>query len=40
MPAGEAKDKNMIKSRMVILAQMFYEHTDQEHPMTGQDILG
>ena len=39
MPAGEAKDKNMIKSRMVILAQMFYEHTDQEHPMTGQEIL-
>ena len=39
MPAGEAKEKNMIKSRMVILAQMFYEHTDQEHPMTGQEIL-
>ena len=39
MPAGEAKDKNMIKSRMVVLAQMFYEHTDQEHPMTGQEIL-
>ena len=39
MPAGEAKEKNMIKSRMVVLAQMFYEHTDQEHPMTGQEIL-
>lgn len=39
MPAGEAKEKNMVKSRMVILAQMFYEHTDQEHPMTGLEIL-
>ena len=39
MPAGEAKEKNMIKSRMIILAQMFYEHTDQEHPMSGQEIL-
>lgn len=28
MPAGEAKEKNMIKSRMVVLAQMFYEHTE------------
>ena len=39
MPAGEAKEKNMIKSRMIILAQMFYEHTDQEHPMTSLEIL-
>lgn len=39
MAAGEAKEKNMIKSRMVILAQMFYEHTDQDHPMTGLEIL-
>ena len=39
MPAGEAKEKNMIKSRMIILAQMFYEHTDEEHPMTGLQIL-
>ena len=39
MPAGEAKEKNMVKSRMIVLAQMFYEHTDQEHPMTGQEIL-
>lgn len=39
MPAGTAKDKKMIKSRMIILAQMFYEHTDQEHPMTGLEIL-
>lgn len=39
MPAGEAKEKNMVKSRMIVLAQMFYEHTDQDHPMTGQEIL-
>lgn len=39
MPVGEAKDKNMIKSRMIVLAQMFYEHTDQNHPMTGFQIL-
>lgn len=39
MPAGEAKEKNMIKSRMIILAQMFYEHTDEETPMTSQEIL-
>ena len=39
MATGEAKEKNMIKSRMVILAQMFYEYTDQEHPMTGLEIL-
>ena len=39
MPAGEAKEKNMVKSRMIVLAQMFYEYTDQEHPMTGQEIL-
>ena len=39
MPAGKAKEKNMIKARLLVLAQMFYEHTDQEHPMTGTDIL-
>lgn len=39
MPTRGTKEKNMIKSRMVVLAQMFYEHTDQEHPMTGQEIL-
>ena len=39
MPAGEAKEKNMIKARMIVLAQMFYEYTDQEHPMTGAQIL-
>ena len=39
MPAGESKEKNMIKSRMIVLAQMFYEHTDQDHPMTGQEVL-
>lgn len=39
MPTRETKEKNMIKARMIILAQMFYEHTDQEHPMTGLEIL-
>ncbi len=39
MPAGKAKEKNMIKARLLVLVQMFYEHTDQENPMTGQDIL-
>jgi len=39
MPAGESKEKNMVKSRMIVLAQMFYELTDEEHPMTGLQIL-
>lgn len=29
----------MIKSRMIILAQMFYERTDEDNPMTGLEIL-
>ena len=39
MPAGKTKEKNMIKARLIVLAQMFYEHTDQDNPMTGLDIL-
>lgn len=39
MPAGHSKEKNMVKARLVVLAQMFYEHTDQENPMTGLEIL-
>lgn len=39
MPAGQTKQKNMIKARLVVLAQMFFEKTDQEHPMTGLEIL-
>lgn len=39
MPAGKPKDKNMVKSRLIILAQMFYEKTDEEHPMTGSEIM-
>jgi len=39
MPAGKPKDKNMVKARLVVLAQMFYEKTDQENPMTGLQIL-
>ena len=27
--------KNRIKARLIVLAQMFFEKTDQEHPMTG-----
>lgn len=38
MPFG-SKDKNMIKARMIVLAQMFYELTDEQHPMTGLEIL-
>lgn len=37
--SNEGKDKNAVKARLVILAQMFYECTDQENPMTGQEIL-
>lgn len=33
------KDKNAVKSRLVVLAKMFYEHTDQDHPMTGIEIM-
>ena len=39
MSARETKEKNIVKSRMIVLAQMFYEHTDQDHSMTGQEIL-
>lgn len=35
----ENKEKNAVKARLVILAQMFYERTDQENPMTGLEIL-
>lgn len=33
------KDKNAVKSRLIILAKMFYELTDEDHPMTGQEIM-
>ena len=39
MPAGKPKDKNMIKARLVVLAQMFYTKTDEQHTMTGLEIL-
>ena len=29
----------MVKARLMVLARMFYEKTDQEHPMTGLEIL-
>lgn len=36
----EDKDtKNIIKARMVVLLKMFYDLTDEEHPMTNDDIL-
>ena len=38
-PAKEGKDKNAVKARLVILLKMFYEMTDEEHPMTGIEIL-
>ena len=37
--AGGKSKKNMIKSKMIILAQMFYERTDEDNPMTGLEIL-
>ena len=35
----DSKDKNAVKARLIILAQMFYEHTDEDNPMTGLEIL-
>ena len=35
----EVKEKNAVKARLIILAQMFYEYTDQDNPMTGLEIL-
>jgi hypothetical protein len=28
----EVKEKNAVKARLIILAQMFYEYTDQDNP--------
>ena len=36
---SENKEKNAVKARLVVLAQMFYEKTDQENPMTGIQIM-
>ena len=33
------KEKNAVKARLVILTKMFYEKTDEEHPMTGVEIM-
>ena len=33
------KEKNAVKSRLIILAKMFYELTDENHPMTGAEIM-
>ena len=39
MPAGKPKDKNMVKARLVVLAQMFYTMTDENNTMTSPEIL-
>ena len=39
MQSTSAKQNKMTKARLVVLAQMFFEKTDQEHPMTGLEIL-
>lgn len=33
------KDKDMVKSRLVVLEKMFYTKTDEEHQMTNVEIL-
>lgn len=33
------KDKDMVKSRLIILSKMFYTQTDEEHRMTNIQIL-
>ena len=33
------KDKDMIKSRLIVLSKMFYKETDEEHPVTNIQIL-
>lgn len=33
------KDKDMVKSRLVVLEKMFYTRTDEEHQMTNTQIL-
>ena len=37
--ANVKKDKDMVKSRLVVLAKMFYALTDEEHTMTNIEIL-
>ena len=33
------KDKDMIKSRLIVLSRMFYTETDEDHQMTNLEIL-
>ena len=33
------KNQNMVKARLLILARMFYEHTDEDHQMTVAEII-
>ncbi|MBR2547080.1 MAG: WYL domain-containing protein [Eubacterium sp.] len=37
--ANVKKEKDMVKSRLVVLARMFYSLTDEEHQMTNTEIL-
>ena len=37
--ANVKKDKDMVKSRLIILAKMFYSQTDEDHTMTNLQIL-
>ena len=36
--ANVKKDKDMVKSRLVVLAKMFYALTDEEHTMTNIEL--
>ena len=33
------KDKDTVKPRLLVLAKMFYEHTDEQHQWTNTQIL-
>ena len=37
--ANIKKDKDMIKARLLVLAKMFYAHTDEEHQWTNTEIM-
>ena len=35
----DSKDKDMVKSRLIVLSKMFYTRTDENHMMTNLQIL-
>ena len=39
MSNRDNKDKDMVKSRLIVLSKMFYTQTDEEHMMTNLQIL-